>query len=100
MWTTVARLWRGEVPLRTAFWEYAIVYGLVINVLSVGGAFVSHAVGAPMAITATLFLLHIPYTLLVTVAVWRSARRYAGHQLWADLARAGVTVWAILAIFI
>ena len=100
MWGTVARLWRGEVPLRTAFWEYAVVYGLVTNVLSVGGALISHAVGAPLVITVTLFLLHVPYMLLVTVAVWRSARRYSGYQLWADLARAGVTVWAIIAILI
>ena len=100
MWGTVVRLWRGEMPLRTAFWEYAVVYGLVTNLLSVGGAFASHAVGAPIVISAAIFLLHIPYMLLVIVAVWRSARRYSGHQLWADLARAGVTVWAIIAILI
>ena len=100
MRTTVTRLWRGEVPLRSAFWESAVVYGLEINVLSVGGAFLSHAVGARLVITAAVFLLHVPYMLLVTVAVWRSARRYSGQQRWADLARAGGTVWAIIAILI
>ena len=100
MWTTVARLWRGEVPLRTAFWEYAVVYGLVINVISVGGALINHALGGPIVVTSALFLLHDPYMLLVAVAVWRSAARYSGHRLWADLARAAVTVWAVIAIII
>jgi hypothetical protein len=71
-----------------------------MNVVSAGSALISYAVGAPVVITAALFLLHIPYMLLVTVAVWRSASRYSGPKLWADLARAGVTVWATIAIII
>ena len=100
MWHTAVRLWRGEMPLHTAFWEYAIVYGIAVNILSSGGALITHTMGAPFAITAILFLLHFPYFCLVTVAVWRSASQYPGRQVWADLARTGVTIWALGMVFI
>ena len=100
MWDALVRLWRGEVLLRTAFWEYAIVYGLVLNAVATAAALTSHALGAPVALTAALFLSPIPYSVLFTVGVWRSASRYAGQQLWADLARIGVAIWAVCAAFI
>ena len=100
MWHGIVRLWRGDVPLRRAFWEYAVVYGLLVNVAATAVALICHAGGAPFAVSAVLFLLPVPYYVLVTVAVWRSAGRYAGLQLWADLARAGVTVWAVGVILI
>jgi hypothetical protein len=33
----------------------------------------------------------------MVVAVWRSAARYQGEALWAQLARGAVIAWAVLA---
>lgn len=97
MTTLLRRLWRGEVPLARAFWEYAIVYGLLLNLATTIASFALFAAKAPAAYGVMLFLLPLPYNLLALVAVWRSAGRYRGPRHWADLARIAVTVWVLLA---
>jgi hypothetical protein len=42
-------------------------------------------------------LLPLPYAVLVVVAVWRSAVHYRGPPERAQLAKAGIVVWAVLA---
>lgn len=91
------RLWRGDLPLATAFWEYAVAYGSILNLLT---TFVSFAVLAMKGSTALAVALHImplPYNVAVVVGVWRSAARYAGERRWAEIARVAVIVWALLA---
>jgi hypothetical protein len=94
-WT--GRLWRGELPLVQAFWEYAIGYGTLLHIAMTGIAYGAYVAGAPLWAAAVLYLLPAPYALLVTVGVWRSAGSYRGPQHWAQAARASVVVWAILA---
>ena len=84
-------LWRGECALSEAFWTWAVIVGLLVNIT-----------------TSLLFLVLImrdlgwaaliigkgtslPYNLLALVGVWRAAARYDGPALHADLAR-GATV--------
>ena len=93
----IVRLWRGEETLARAFWEYAILYGTLANVIAGIGTFANIAAGGPVWIAVLTFGLPIPYNLFVVVAVWRSARRYRGAPEWATLARIAVIVWALIA---
>jgi hypothetical protein len=91
------QLWRGDMTLRSAFWDYAIFYGSLLNLATTLAAFGAYAAGWPLAVAAVIFLSPLPYNLLAVLNVWRSAERYSGPTLWANLARVAVVLWAIVA---
>jgi hypothetical protein len=37
------KLWRGDLPLGQAFWEYAIAYGTIANLVATGAAILNGA---------------------------------------------------------
>ena len=86
-------LWLGQVPLEVAFWKYAIIYGLVLNVLATGAALVLIVLNAPIATAIVMHLLPVPYSALATCGVWRSADHYSGRQIISTVTKAGVIVW-------
>lgn len=86
-------LWLGRLPLDVAFWRYAIVYGLALNVVATGAALALLVLDAPTAIAIAVHLLPVPYSVLATFGVWRSADRYVGRQDIASGAKAAVIVW-------
>ena len=89
-------LWAGELPLRQAFWQYAVGYGLLINFVT-SMAFLALIVrDANTALIALAFALPLPYNVLIPVAVWRSANCYPGPKKWADLASVGTVIWMIV----
>jgi hypothetical protein len=94
----IGRMWRGEIGLARAFWEYAIVVGTFAHLVTTGLAYGAFVAGAPLWLAAVIFFLAAPYTVLVTVGVWRSAERYRGPAKWAHAARIGVVVWAIASL--
>jgi hypothetical protein len=91
------RIWRGEVPLGEAFWGYAILYGSLLNLVATGAALALMAAGLPIQLGVAVFFLPIVYSAVILVGVWRSADRFQGERIWADLAKLGVVAWAILA---
>jgi hypothetical protein len=102
-WSVVAQLvalWRGELPLSQAFWEYAIVYGTIANIVATAAAIAAVAAGLPDAVGIGLFLSPVPYILTAVVGVMRSASRYQGTPVWAGLAKIAVIVWGAIMIFI
>lgn len=100
MQASLTRIWRGEVPLAQAFWGYAILYGSMINLVATGAALALMAAGLPIALGVTVFFLPMVYSILMLVGVWRSADSFEGDRIWADLAKLGVVVWAIVAAFL
>lgn len=96
----VRRLWAGDMPLVKAFWDYAILYGLVLNGLTTIAALALYTTDLPAAVGFAVFLLPLPYNLFVLVAVWRSAARYAGPRHWAEAARIVVVVWVVVVTLI
>jgi len=94
---TVRRLWAGEVPLAHAFWDYAVVGGLSINLLATVAALALIVAGAPAIAAVGVHMLPMPYNLVILVAVWRSAGRYAGAVVWRNLARAAIVLWTAVA---
>lgn len=92
----VKQLWAGEVPLGQAFWRYAVVFGLLVNLATHALVLALLAEDAAMALVAIAFVLPFPYNLFVIVAVWRSADRYMGPKSRAELARIAVVIWMIV----
>ena len=86
-------LWLGQLPLEVAFWKYAIVYGLALNVVATGAALVLIVLDAPIAIAIVMHFLPVPYSALASCGVWRSADRYSGRQIISTVAKAIVIVW-------
>lgn len=89
-------LWNGRVPLAHVFWNYAIIYGSLANLIATGAALTAFLWGWPILGLAIHFLL-VPYNVLMVFAVWRSAARYEGDAIWARLARGAIVVWAAIA---
>jgi hypothetical protein len=94
MKSLVADLWNGRLPLARAFWEYAIVYGSLANLVATLLALAAFAKDLPVALGLLLFFLPAPYNLLMVVSVWKSAARYQGPVMWPTLARVLIVVWA------
>ena len=90
------RLWRGELPLDTVFWNWAVFGGLIINVTSSVGFVLLVVADQPIAALMVGYLLSVPYNIAVLVGVWRSAERYEGERRWADLAKLITVVGAIV----
>jgi hypothetical protein len=84
----LARLWRGEVPLDVAFWNWAVLGGLAINITTTLLFLVLITMGEPIAALIAGYAFSVPYNVLVTVGVWRAAGRHSGDQRWARAARA------------
>lgn len=85
-------LWKGDLPLGEAFWTWAVFGGLLVNVPT-SIAFLA-LVSADLPLLALIVgkVLSLPFNLLVTVGVWRSASRPAVPPILADLARGSVLV--------
>jgi hypothetical protein len=91
------RLWAGRLPLGTAFWWYAIVWGTALNLGATLLALALLAADVSAVVAVVIAAMPIPYNLLALVAVWRSATAYQGPRLWADLARVLSLIWAMVA---
>jgi hypothetical protein len=94
--TRLKSLCRGDEPLAVAFWNWAVLGGLLVNLTAhllffallmnehpITGFLVGHA-------------LSMPYNIVAAVAVWRSAERYPGPRCWANLARVVTVVGMVL----
>jgi hypothetical protein len=90
------RLWRGELPLSEAFWTWAVLGGLLVNLSTSFGFYL--LVIEDQIILAVLvgYALSLPYNFVVLVGVWRSANAYRGDKAWADLAKIVTLVGMIL----
>lgn len=69
----LVRLWRGKQPLAVTYWLWGVVVLWTAPFL--------------LCLFAPLLVLFVPYSVLMTVAVWRSAGNYRGPVVWATLAR-------------
>ncbi len=90
------RLWRGELPLSQAFWNFAVIGAFAVN-LGTSALFLALLMnGYTVAAFIVGYALSVPYNVLVAVGVWRSADRYQGERRWADLARIVTTVAMVI----
>lgn len=88
----VLRLWRGEVPLFNAFWDWALIGGLIVNVSTTIACLALVLYDRPIEAAIVGYLFSVPYNVFITVAVWRSAARYKGNPRWATMARVATVI--------
>lgn len=85
----IRRAWLGYVSLPVTFWTLAMGGGLLIVIAR---AVVTTRAGAVWALPLELFgVAHYVFT---SIAVWRSANRYRGRRIWAQLAQVAVAAGA------
>lgn len=80
-------LWRGGLPLDEAFWIWAVGVGLAVNLASSGLFLALIAADWPWVALLVGYALSVPYNVLATVGVWRSAARFEGEVGQAHFAR-------------
>ena len=93
-------LWKGQLPLARAFWEFAVLYVALVNVCATGAAFAALAAGFHIVVVVIIFLLPLPYVIVAVVGVWRSAETYHGAPHWAVLARYATVIWGAVMVII
>ena len=85
--TRLRALWSGALPLGEAFWTYAVTIGLAVNLTTTLLFLVLISWDRPLAALFVGYALSVPYNFVALVGVWRSAARYDGARIHADLAR-------------
>lgn len=88
----MAALWRGELALAEAFWTWAVLVALLVNVSTTGLFLALIAADRPWAALALGYALPVAYNVVALVGVWRSAARHTGPPAQADLARAASAI--------
>jgi hypothetical protein len=73
------------VPLFITYWGWGVLANVVWGVV---GAFAA-AARMPLLFMIVVFL-NLAYAVFVSIAIWRSAGRYSGKRIWAELARISV----------
>lgn len=69
------RLWSGEMPLEEAFWTYAVIGGIAVNLVANVAFFILLAFDYLVTAFSIGYGFATAYNLFVTVGVWRSAGR-------------------------
>ena len=87
----VRDLWAGDVPLAQAFWEYGVLYAILLGAASTMGSLALWSLDQ-MILGFIVHVLPTPYAVLTLVAVWRAAGKYQGDQLWAGMARVAIAI--------
>lgn len=95
----IASLWRGEQPLARVFWEYAIAWGTLINLLCTGAALIVYVQRGPVLLGLLLHFATLPLNILLVVSIWRAAARESGSPL-ASVARVGSVIWFVVMLVI
>lgn len=89
----------GDLALDEAFWTWTVMVGLLVNITTSILFLVLILQDRPLAALVAGYAISVPYNVIATVGVWRSAARYAGPSLHADLARiASVILMAVLSL--
>lgn len=94
------KIWRGDFSLATTFWGMWFLPNLILNFVQEPVIRVSVRFGVGFAIPTLIifFAFFFIYNSILLVGVWRSAGRYVGTKLWANLAKASVILCVVLSI--
>lgn len=70
---SLRRLWHGDIPLETAFWSYAVVGGIAVNVATSLAFLILVTLDLPVVALIAGYAPSLPYNFLASVGVWRAA---------------------------
>ncbi len=86
-------LWRGDYSLAVTYWGFSQLGGLLLAIPQLGLRAQGHTVAADLVDG-----IAVAYSAVVIVGIWRSAARYRGKRIWADLARAATVLPIVFAL--
>lgn len=89
-------LWQGHLSLRDAFWDWVVLGGLLVNVTTSILLLVLLTYDQPWAALIVGKGCSLPYNLMVTVGVWRSAMHHDGPAMQAHAARIATLILMIV----
>lgn len=92
LYASLRALWLGQLPLREAFWRYAITYDLMLNLAATLAALTLYLRDVP-ALAVVIHFLPLPYSFFAATGAWRSADRYEGNPYYASAAKAIIIMW-------
>ena len=98
--TSLKALWRGQLPLREAFWRYAITYDLILNLAATIAALTLILRDAPITLAVIVHFLPLPYSLFAATGAWRSADRYDGNPSFANAVKVVIIIWVGFWVFL
>ncbi len=90
------RLWRGELPLGEAFWSWAVLGGVLVNLTTTIVFLWLVMAGQTVPAYLVGYGIALPYNLVATVGTLRSAARADADPRWAGPARTAVILLMIL----
>lgn len=95
----VRRIWRGDLPLHIVFWNWAVIGGVIVNLITSFLFLFLLNSDQVIAAVAGGYLLSLPYNFIVCVGVWRSSERYEGDRHWAEMAKYVTLIGMLLLSF-
>ncbi|MFN3727731.1 MAG: hypothetical protein ACK4SZ_15670 [Allosphingosinicella sp.] len=88
----------GTVPLGRLFFVDMLLTGTMVNLAAGVAALVAFGLDLPAWAAIAIFLSPLPFNLLLSVSVWRSAARQPSR--WSDIARIGAAAWFFLMLIV
>lgn len=92
----LARLWRGEVPLDEAFWTWAVLGGIAVNVVTSFLFLMLVSMDRPIMALIVGYGLSVPYNVIALVGVWRAEVPDESARTRADVMRIVTLVGMVL----
>lgn len=80
------------MPLAEAFWIWAVLVGLLVNILTTMGFLWLIMAEQRLAAFLVGYGCSVPYNIVAAVGVWRSAGRADADPRWAGAARLAVVL--------
>ena len=97
--TRLRAFWRGDLPLDKAFWTWTVTIGLTINLSAIIALLTLTSLDRPWEALIAGYAFTVPYNIMAVIGTWRSAERYQGPTIHADLARgASVILMTMLSL--
>lgn len=91
--------WRGDLPLAEAFWTWTVTIGLLVNLSTTIAFLTLISLDRTWAALFVGYAFSVPYNIMAVIGTWRSADRYQGQNVYADLGRgASIMLMAVLSV--
>lgn len=99
----IARLFRGDVSLPITYWVFGVLIGsvafqIILKIIEFNYLEITTSQTGAWSVMA-FYWVAIGYSIFMLIAIWRSAGKHQGREIWAGLARA-VVVLGTLALIV
>jgi len=85
--------WQGRVPLDRLFWRDLVLVGTLVSLAASAVALVLLGLKMPLGLVLAVHFASVPYSLFLTLTVWRTAEKSPGAKAWVMTLCA--TLWLV-----